>query len=110
MREMIVVALLVTVCGGRDIPPPAARADGGTIYPVADAGAGDCADDFHATRILCNGLPDDRYRACVLAADDRFEGCLPPDQECAIRCTDEHGVRTPEDLACRAACPIPDAG
>lgn len=110
MRKVLsTIALLLAACGGRDIPPPAARADGGTIYPVADAGSGDCADDFHATRILCNGLPSDEYRACVLAADDRFEGCLPPERECAIRCTDELGI-TPEGEACRAACLAPDAG
>lgn len=106
MRRLLMLGLVIlTACGGREVPPPDSVRDGATNWPVADAGTGDCADDFHATRILCNGQEGEAYRACVLAADDRFEGCLPPHEECSIRCTDTFGVVGQEADDCRAACP-----
>lgn len=112
MRWLFVQVLLLAACGD-DREVPQGRADGSTANMLAaDAGTGNCMDDYFLARSFCAVVPDggepntEQIEACQLAVIDQYEGvCLPPGVACRDRCSIE--TETAQQLdQCQAGCPL----
>jgi hypothetical protein len=112
MRGVLVLVLLLTACGGREVPPPSST-DGGSAVaaPRLDAGTGGCRDDYALTVRYCHDLDasEEGQMACHLATVGLYSECIGPRESCITRCQLE---QTGADIqACVDSCPAAtDAG
>jgi hypothetical protein len=110
MRGVLVLVLLLTACGGREVPPPSST-DGGASLPAVDAGTGVCRDDYNETAKECiqRFPPDDAgvslYGECALNAIDAFEWCLGAREACEFRCTITEAGNPQGSGGCMSRCP-----